>query len=187
MENTKNHSDVCCWWCCHKFDTKSLSLPLTYNDLLKTFEVYGTFCSFSCMKAYNKNDNSSSKNNRCTLITTMMNQIIYDNNISKSVSIAPPRECLKMFGGTMSIEEFRKNSEKGVVYNSMLPPYITIKTINDNRQSYANYQWVKKDEEKDTKNETESTCKTKSYVNNPIKIKSDKKAKNTLEMIFGIN
>tara|TARA_B100001250_G_C19807446_1_gene794059 strand:- start:587 stop:937 length:351 start_codon:yes stop_codon:yes gene_type:complete len=115
----------------------------------------------------------------------MMNQMIDDYNISKSVSIAPPRECLKMFGGPMSIEEFRNNSEKGVVYNAMLPPYITIKTINDNRQSYANYQWVKKDEEKDTKNETEPT--SKSYVNNPIKIKSDKKAKNTLEMIFGIN
>ena len=116
----------------------------------------------------------------------MMNQMIEDYNISKSSSIAPPRECLKMFGGDMSIEEFRKNSHNGIVYNSMLPPYIAIKTINDNRQSYANYQWVKKDD-KDTQSITDSTSKSKSYVNNPIKIKSEKKVKNTLEMIFGIN
>jgi len=177
-------SNVCCWWCCHTFDTKPLSLPISYNDKLKKFEVYGNFCSFSCMKAYNKNDNRSNKNNRCTLITMMMNEMIEDFNISNNISIAPPRECLKMFGGTMTIENFRNNCTKGIVYNAMLPPYITIKTINDNRQSYANYQWVKKD---DSKPVVESTSKPKSYVNNPIKIKNDNKVKNTLEMIFGIN
>ena len=180
-------SHVCCWWCCHKFDTKKLSLPISYNGQLKKFEVYGTFCSFSCMKAYNKNDNLSNKNNRYTLITMMMNQMIEDYNISNNISIAPPRECLKMFGGTMTIEEFRKNCAKGIVYNTMLPPYIPIKTINDNRQSYANYQWVKKDDPSDSVSALESTPKPKSYVNNPIKIKSDEQAKNTLEMIFGIN
>ena len=180
-------SHVCCWWCCHTFYTKKLSLPISYNGQLKKFEVYGTFCSFSCMKAYNKNDNLSNKNNRYTLITMMMNQMIEDYNISNNISIAPPRECLKMFGGTMTIEEFRKNCAKGIVYNTMLPPYIPIKTINDNRQSYANYQWVKKDDPSDSVSALESTPKPKSYVNNPIKIKGDKQVKNTLEMIFGIN
>ena len=180
-------SHVCCWWCCHKFDTKKLSLPISYNGQLKKFEVYGTFCSFSCMKAYNKNDNLSNKNNRYTLITMMMNQMIEDYNISNNISIAPPRECLKMFGGTMTIEEFRNSCAKGIVYNTMLPPYIPIKTINDNRQSYANYQWVKKDDPSDSVSALESTPKPKSYVNNPIKIKGDKQVKNTLEMIFGIN
>ena len=175
-----NPDNICCWWCCHPFETVPLHLPVSYNDKSRSFEVYGHFCSFSCMKAYNKNDNSSSKNNRCTLINMMIQQ---STKNSESITIAPPRESLKMFGGDMSIDTFRHHCKAGNVYNNLLPPYISLKTITDTRQSYANYQWIKKEEN----NQAPDTSKQKTYINNPLKIKGDNKKTNTLEKIFGIN
>ena len=49
MEKT----DVCCWWCCHKFDSIPIGRPTYYNTKIKKFRVTGVFCSFACMLAIN--------------------------------------------------------------------------------------------------------------------------------------
>lgn len=112
----------------------------------------------------------------------MIRKMIDDKEIVSKISVAPPRECLKMFGGPLTIEEFRDKCEKGIVYNHLAAPYIALKTINDTRQSFANYQWIKKD---NVTNLEPSVLKTDTkYMNNPIKIKGDAKKTNTLEHIF---
>ena len=54
-------TDVCCWWCCHKFNTIPVGLPEDYDSKVKKFRVKGVFCSFACMLAHNDKTDSKTK------------------------------------------------------------------------------------------------------------------------------
>ena len=101
--------DTCCWWCCNQFECSPCTLPFKYDSLRKRFSFVGVFCSWNCVKAYNLDKNDQKKYERSELITLLVKQLysIYDALIIKT---APPRQCLKMFGGYMSIDEFRNNN-----------------------------------------------------------------------------
>jgi hypothetical protein len=99
-------TDVCCWWCCHKFDNSPCTLPIKYNELTKVYEFIGIFCSWNCTKAYNNYKNDHKKYERGQLITMLVKQL-YGIEYAISIKSAPFRECLKMFGGYMNIDEFR--------------------------------------------------------------------------------
>lgn len=96
-----------CYWCCHGFGNTPIGIPRRFDGY--HFYVTGCFCSFSCAAAYNlmSNENNSTIINRYTLLCTLANMLGCD----EEVKAAPPREALKCFGGHMSIEEFRDNSE----------------------------------------------------------------------------
>lgn len=98
--------EICCFHCCHSFDTEDLGLPVSYVD--GTFNTTGHFCGWECMKAYVIHSRDDTKFNKFSLITMMRQRM----NLSQPTREAPPREMLKMFGGTMSIDEFRKNNEQ---------------------------------------------------------------------------
>lgn len=93
-------TSVACWWCCHLFDWESLHFP--YKFKANTFYTTGHFCSWECMKAYAIHNN---KFEQCEYITLMKKRMTGRITTTKR---APSRYCLKMFGGTMSIEEYRK-------------------------------------------------------------------------------
>jgi hypothetical protein len=133
FQNVDKHqmTNVACFWCCHKFDNQYLGMPLKYKN--NKFQVYGCFCSFECMCAYNFYSNEHNHNTWeiYNLINIMANVLHYD----KFIYPAPPRKCLSFFGGYMSIDEFRnfKNSKKIINVNN--PPFIVvadqIEEIND--------------------------------------------------------
>jgi hypothetical protein len=106
--NWPDKTDVCCWWCCHRFDNSPCTLPIKYNDLKKSYDFIGIFCSWNCTKAYNNYKNDYKKYERGQLITLLVKQI-YGIENSICIKTAPYRECLKMFGGYMNIEEFRNS------------------------------------------------------------------------------
>lgn len=104
-----HNTDVCCWWCCHKFDTVPIGMPVSYNDNEKKFRVKGVFCSFSCLMAY-KCDKSKITNDY--LIKLLYKKITGELTLSSTILVAPPRESLKMFGGKLTIDEFRNMSNE---------------------------------------------------------------------------
>jgi hypothetical protein len=112
LKNTITNSEwpdktnVCCWWCCHTFDTTPCTLPLKYDSLRKRYTFTGIFCSWNCTKAYNFHKNDHKKYERGQLISLLVKQL-YSITDSINIKTAPFRECLKMFGGYMSIDEFR--------------------------------------------------------------------------------
>lgn len=125
------NTDVCCWWCSHKFDTLPIGLPEKYYD--KTFHVIGYFCSFNCAMAHNLSLNDHKIWDRNSLLYHMRNKIynsIYPNyDIKKLDDIisAPPKSMLKMFGGKLSIEEFRdKSCTLKKQYRLLIPPTISL-------------------------------------------------------------
>lgn len=60
-------TDICCWWCCHQFDSIPIGLPIDYNVKLQKFRVKGIFCSFSCMLAYDSDMTPLKKSMICHL------------------------------------------------------------------------------------------------------------------------
>ena len=98
--------DISCWWCCHCFENTPCTLPTRYDPLRKRFTFTGIFCSWNCVKSYNNNMNDHKRYERNTFLSLLIQQL-YDINTSLRLKPAPPRECLKMFGGYLDIDEFR--------------------------------------------------------------------------------
>ena len=112
--------DIKCWWCCHNFDSTPCGIPIKYEN--DSFYVMGCFCSFNCALSYNFNTKIDKKWERAGLIKLLHNKIF---NVDEDVEYAPNRECLKDFGGYMTIDEFRKNMSK-LKYNINYPPMLSI-------------------------------------------------------------
>jgi hypothetical protein len=98
--------DICCWWCCHKFQGVPCTLPTRYDPLRKRFTFTGIFCSWNCSKSYNNNMSDHKRHERTTFLSLLIQQL-YGIDTCLRLKPAPPRECLKMFGGYLDIAEFR--------------------------------------------------------------------------------
>ena len=101
-------TNVYCWWCCHPFDCTPRVLPTSYNRKKDTFTYTGNFCSWACVRAYSLNDISIRNAHDHSTLSLFIHRLYGTFYTGK----APPRQYLKIFGGNMSIYEFREASEK---------------------------------------------------------------------------
>lgn len=115
---TEYPEDTHCFWDCHPFKNKSIPLILNYNPLNKEYTGFGHFCSPNCALAYLHNMNIS-QNDRWTSKGLM-------KSFFKNISPAPPRESLKIFGGPLSIDQYRDFIQKHTDYEivASLPPIL---------------------------------------------------------------
>jgi len=153
IENT----NVCCWWCCHTFNSVPIGIPIDYNIKSNKFRVKGIFCSFACLLAYKKlyqvysHKTSSliafmykkltggliqSKDNFINILSNRpFNELFGDNTklkedyinslssfIDTPLEKAPDRCTLKMFGGHLSIDEFRNSVKERKIYKMIEYP-----------------------------------------------------------------
>jgi hypothetical protein len=110
-------TDVCCWWCCHQFDNVPLGLPIDYMSNIDKFRVKGVYCSFACMKSHHDDQGISKK----YLIKYLYRKLTGDySNID--LEKAPPRCTLKMFGGELTIDEFRNSTNENKIYKMINYP-----------------------------------------------------------------
>lgn len=115
-----------CWWCCHKFNSIPIGLPEKYDK--GEFQLYGHFCSFNCAHAYNVHQNDFKIWERYSLLHLYHKKVFPQSSILGSTRImpAPPRQALQMFGGELTIEQFRhQNLSIAKEYRYMLPPYVS--------------------------------------------------------------
>ena len=116
-------TNIHCWWCCHPFNSMPCAIPEYYKK--DKFYVDGCFCSFNCAASYNFNKNDNNVWERYSLLNLMYKKL-YNQKFVK-INIAPPREILKIFGGYMSIDEFRENCLKcDKSFVIVKPPLISI-------------------------------------------------------------
>lgn len=111
-------TSLLCWYCCHGFDTKPIPLPVDYDEKRDLFRVMGNFCSWNCVKAYNRDRlvnhaRRGSAENTLTLFYKRCNGKI------QSFAAAPPRFLLSAFGGPMSIQDFREKGLSGISYTQI--------------------------------------------------------------------
>lgn len=103
-------TNVWCHWCCHPFDGRPVALPIRIVDGSRPrWEVAGCFCSLNCAAAYNfdANDDSDDVWETYALLNRMFAEL---SDSEERVLPAPPRSTLKVFGGYMDIDEFRRKS-----------------------------------------------------------------------------
>ena len=102
-------SDHVCWWCFHKFDGIPIGVP---EKMVKNkFYLYGNFCSFNCTLAYINKINDWKRSERISLLHQLYYNL-FDIKDYEMIKTAPPRETLKIAGGNLTIEQFRKSSCK---------------------------------------------------------------------------
>lgn len=124
IENGKllqQKKNVACWWCCHTFKNNPCGLPEKYYNGI--YYVMGYFCSCRCAMAYNNELCDYKMWERISLLNNLAMEIYGSNYKLKS---APPRQCLKLFGGNLDIDEFRITNGD---YRFIVPPMISISQL----------------------------------------------------------
>jgi hypothetical protein len=114
-------TDVACYWCMHQFDTCPVFLPISrfYKQLsnkIKTiYIVQDNFCSYNCARTYNKEHSQQMASEYESMLFLLYKEIHSVNNSCtiKEIDIpfAPSRKMLSLFGGPMTIEQFRESSK----------------------------------------------------------------------------
>ena len=112
---------LCCWHCCHPSQKEPIPLPEFYDRQKDIYHVFGFFCSLSCAKAYLLEHSAFSAGDRAMLLHAMAFRFFgYSGHIA--VPPAQPRHRLKMFGGDLEVEDFRKEHHFPNIVTS--PPLI---------------------------------------------------------------
>lgn len=99
-------TSICCWNCCHPF--QGVPIPATSKidsrRSGKLTKCHGVFCSFNCSKRYILDKSTHGAWEASSLLSLLYKKIVGHH---APIKTAPPRICLAMFGGNMSIEEYR--------------------------------------------------------------------------------
>ena len=120
--NICEKTNIVCWWCTYNFDTQPLCMPDHYKNGF--YYVFGNYCSFACMLAYNEDMDDYRKSVRSALIKQLYCEIFQCDEIN--IKRAGPREILEKFGGIMSINKFRDQSTVSKVIKMSIPPMIPL-------------------------------------------------------------
>lgn len=171
-------TSVHCWWCCHSFTGPPCSMPCEYKN--GTFKVFGIFCSPECAAAHNFEHTSYGHDiwERYSLLNFLYRKV-YSNKCIK-IKLAPPKQTLKMFGGHLSIKEFRHNNANyNKTYKLVIPPLISIIPLQeltgiDNGYSSANEKKYFVNIDKDMINDDNSLRLKRSHPFNSNKNTLDK-------------
>ncbi len=121
--NICEKTSIACWWCTYNFDTQPLFMPDHYKN--NFYHVFGNFCSFSCMIAYNEDMDDYRKSVRSALIKQLYCDIFSCDEMN--IKAAGPREILDKFGGIMTINKFRDPMiVSSKVIKMSIPPMIPL-------------------------------------------------------------
>ena len=121
-------TEIACFWCCHGFPTPPFAIPSHILD--ETWRMYGNFCSAECATAhlFKERLDNHVQWERYALLNSLYSE---DAGVKAGsvygIKPAPPREVLRMFGGSMDISEYRALvHEKKLRVDVMTPPMVSI-------------------------------------------------------------
>jgi hypothetical protein len=129
IKTIPKESDAACFWCCHTFSNRPVVLPI--RDTGEYLQVMGNFCCPECATAYlfDMRQDSHTRWEQLALLYR-----VYGEACQGKIHPAPPRNVLKLFGGTLSIDEYRNiiRSQK-VRIDTHLPPMVSILSTMDTK------------------------------------------------------
>lgn len=122
-------SDSACYWCCHSFSNRPVVLPI--RDTGEHLIVMGNFCCPECAMAYlfDIHQDSHTRWEQLSLLNR-----IYTEACNGKITPAPPRTVLRLFGGSLSIQEYRQLIQSHKVRVDVhLPPMVSILATMDTK------------------------------------------------------
>jgi len=121
-------TEIACFWCCHSFCAQPVAIPSHILD--EVWYVYGNFCSPECATAYlfKERIDAHVQWERFALLNSIYSDdAMIEAGSSVGIRPAPPREVLRMFGGSMDISEYRALvHEKKLRVDVLTPPMVSI-------------------------------------------------------------
>jgi hypothetical protein len=127
-----NGTGIWCWHCCHPFEGLAVPLPMDHNAKTDVWTTRGAFCSFACAKAYNSDVGYSYRSGMRAMLLAVLKKRV-TGKLTRTTP-APPRNSLRVFGGTLSIDEFRAKIGEQVVVQELPPRMVPLHTIVDERR-----------------------------------------------------
>ena len=140
-------TDVCCWHCCHPFDTVPISIPRIISQMERSsyYEVYGVFCSVNCAKKFVLERKSYDQQQVLLQLNEMCSSVfgMHPNDVFTAKE-APPCFFLKMFGGEMDIATFRAKSLTTRTA-LVMPPFVSHAMILESHNAKTNREGDEQD------------------------------------------
>lgn len=122
-------SDAACFWCCQTFPHRPVVLPV--RDTGEHLIVMGNFCCPECACAY-LFDMRQDAHTRWEQLSLLYR--VYGEACGGDIHPAPHRTLLKMFGGTLTIEQYRRMIRSHTVRVDVhLPPMVSILATMDTK------------------------------------------------------
>ncbi len=122
-------SDAACFWCCHSFGHRPVILPV--RDTGEHLIVTGNFCCPECSVSYlfDMRQDSHTRWEQLALLYR-----VYSDACKGKIYPAPPKSILKLFGGNLTIEEYRGLIQSYKVRVDLhLPPMVSILATMDTK------------------------------------------------------
>lgn len=121
-------TEIACFWCCHSFNSQPVAIPSHILD--EIWHMYGNFCSPECATAYlfKERIDAHVQWERFALLNSIYSDDAkIESGSPVGIRPAPPREVLRMFGGSMDISEYRALvHEKKLRVDVLTPPMVSI-------------------------------------------------------------
>ena len=116
-------TNISCFWCAHPFTWKPSVIP--EREEKGTYRVYGNFCSPSCSMSYLL-DESLDTHVRWERIS-LLHRLYGKSYKGHRIFPAPTRQTLAIFGGPLSIDQYRATIEQQRVrIDIQVPPMVSI-------------------------------------------------------------
>lgn len=169
-------TDIACLWCCHQFKTTPWGIPFKFYQ--GKFQLFGNFCTPNCSLAYimqNYKDDDYLWE-KVALLNLLFFKVCGQY---KNITPALDKMALKMFGGTLEIDDYRNIiTENDKSYSIEFPPCNTIIPMLEEiyKKTNLNNMFIPVD-----KNRIQ-------VANNELKLKRSKPVvnhKNTLDFCLG--
>lgn len=129
VKKLPEQTDAACFWCCHPFEGRPVVLPV--RDEGEYLQVFGNFCSPECGMSYlfDMRQDSHTRWEQLALLNR-----VYGDYVGGIVRPAPARSVLKMFGGPMSIEEYRSViAQRKIRIDVHIPPMVSLLSTMDTK------------------------------------------------------
>ena len=100
--------DIWCHHCCHPFEGPPIGMPIVYNERKEKMVLRGVYCSIRCCLGANQETSDTRSLVRPMWLRHMAKKV-YGIPLKRRIPPAPPRRCLKAFGGCLTIEQFQES------------------------------------------------------------------------------
>jgi hypothetical protein len=122
-------TDIACMWCCHGFTGVPVIMPISEDD--GVWRIYGNYCSPECCLAdiLHMRIDTNIRWERTALLHRL-----YSNDIGGRIYPAPERNILRLFGGPLTIEQFRATVRgRKVRVDLNIPPMLSVNATLDTK------------------------------------------------------
>jgi len=128
-QQTEYPDVTACLWCCQTFSWKSTVIPTHYDVYTNQYNAEGHFCSPECALSAIYTDSNLTSSQK------WLRQSLLNSMYGREVSRAPDKRVLRLFGGTLSIDQFRRYVKEGCAPLQIATPPIRLYMPSINTQA----------------------------------------------------